>query len=302
MSLADLLERGGERVVSPGPFGALTTYRVGGEARAVVTLASRADLEELGPLVRSSGLAALVVGNGSNLLVADGVVEVVVVRLGEGFTELSVESEGDEVRVRAGGALDLPIGARRLAAQGVAGFEWAVGVPGTFGGAAAINAGGHGSQMAQSVERVHTWSGVDRAWSLADLDYGYRSSALGPEDWVTDVELRLERGDPEVSRQRISEVVRWRRAHQPGGANAGSVFQNPAHDSAGRLIEATGLKGARVGGAVVSERHANFIIAEPGASAQDVYELIRRVRDEVEAKTGVELHLENRLIGFGVDP
>jgi UDP-N-acetylmuramate dehydrogenase len=301
--LAELARVGASRVVLDADLGSLTTYRVGGRVAALVTLEDRRDLEELGPLVHDCGRPVVVVGNGSNLLVADGFLDLVALRLGEGFAGLASRDEPDgAVAVSAGAALDLPVAARRLSAQGIVGFEWAVGVPGTFGGAVVMNAGGHGSQMAACVTRVHTWSGGDRTWTAADLRFGYRTSALGPADWVLEVEMRLERGDPEASRERLGEIVRWRRAHQPGGANAGSVFANPPHDSAGRLVEAAGLKGLRVGSAAVSEKHANFILVDEGGSAGDVYALMRLVRDRVQAATGVELAAENRLIGFGVDP
>src|SRR5665213_2498916 len=198
MSLEELVEVGGARVQEHAPFGARTTYRVGGTVRALVTLASTADLEELGPLMLESGLAMFVLGNGSNLLVADG--DVVVVDVGAG--------------------LDLPIAARRLAKSGVVGFEWAVGVPGSFGGAAVMNAGGHGSDMNESLISVTVWhDGATRTWSKEVLDYGYRTSALRGDDLVTAVRLHLRAGDSETAQERIREIVRWRREHQPGGAN-----------------------------------------------------------------------------------
>ncbi len=303
MTLDALIAAGAGRVEQHAPFGARTTYRVGGTARAVVTLANTKDLNELGPLVEASGLPVVVLGNGSNLLVADGALDVVVVRLIGDFAELSWRDEGDEVLVSAGAGLDLPVAARRLAGEGIVGFEWAVGVPGTFGGAAVMNAGGHGSNMAASVVQVRTWrAGASRNWHLHDLDYGYRTSALPRGELVTGVTLTLTRGDPTAAREQLSEIVRWRREHQPGGANAGSVFRNPHGDHAARLIEVAGAKGLRVGSAVVSEKHANFIIADPGGRAQDVYDLLRTVRERVLTSSGVELVLEHHLIGFGVDP
>ena len=303
MTLGPLLDAGAPRVEQHAPFGARTTYRVGGTARVAVTLATARDLDQLGPLIEASGLEVVVVGNGSNLLVADGEHDVVLVHLVGDFAELSWHDEGDEVLVSAGAGLDLPVAARRLASEGVVGFEWAVGVPGTIGGAAVMNAGGHGSNMAASVVQVRTWrAGQLRTWHLDDLDYGYRTSALGRGELVTGVTLSLSRGDPVVARVQLSEIVRWRREHQPGGANAGSVFRNPHGDHAARLIEEAGCKGLRVGGAVVSEKHANFIIADPGAQAQDVYDLLRAVRERVLVASGVELVLEHHLIGFGVDP
>ncbi len=299
MSLDELIERGAGRVVAHAPFGARTTYRVGGVARALVTLSSTRDLDELGPLMVECGLDLVMLGNGSNLLVADAEQEVLGVHLDGEFLELTTRDDGDAVAVEVGAGLDLPIAARRLAKSGVVGFEWAVGVPGTFGGAVAMNAGGHGSSMDACVESVRAWSaGVTRTWSHEELCFRYRGSAIGRGDLVTDVTLRLCAGDPEVAQEQIREIVRWRRANQPGGANAGSAFRNPEGDFAGRLIEAAGCKGLRIGTAVVSEKHANFIIADAHGRAGDVYELLCTVRERVLSATGVTLASEHRFVGF----
>ncbi len=299
MSLEELLEVGGARVSEHAPFGARTTYRVGGTVRAMVTLKTLDDLDELGPLMLRSGLELFVLGNGSNLLVADGEHDVLGVHLAGAFEELRTRDEGDVVVVDAGAGLDLPIAARRLAKSGVTGFEWAVGVPGSFGGAAVMNAGGHGADMNDSLVSVTVWhDGVTRTWSKELLDFGYRTSALGRDDLVTSVRLHLRAGDSEAAQERIREIVRWRREHQPGGANAGSAFRNPEGDYAGRLIEAAGCKGMRLGTAVVSEKHANFIIADADGRANDVYELLRTVQTLVKEHAGVDLVSEHRFLGF----
>lgn len=301
MSYGALIDRAGARAVEHAPFGARTTYRVGGTARVVLELGELEDLRELSPLIRATGAPVVVLGNGSNTLVADGEFDGVVLVLGRGFTRLEWREVDGVVVVSAGAALDLPVAARRLAEAGITGFEWAVGVPGTFGGAAVMNAGGHGSDMAHCVERVDAWSlRRDRLaeFSVAQLDYGYRRSTLGADDVVVEVTLALGRGDPEAARAQIAEIVRWRRAHQPGGANAGSVFANPPEGPAGRLIEEAGCKGLSRGGARVSDKHANFIVAEPGARAEDVLALMLEVRARVEAATGVRLASEVRTVGF----
>jgi len=289
----------GPHVEYDAALGVRTTYRVGGSVAALVTLENEDDLEEFAARAAIGERPVVVIGNGSNLLVADGWHDLVAVHLEGEFLDLTISDDDQGVLVVVGAALDLPVVARRLAGEGIVGFEWAVGVPGTFGGAVAMNAGGHGSEMRASVQRVQVCSGGHVRWRDArEMDFSYRSSALDAGDIVTRVALRLRRGDASVARAQISEIVRWRREHQPGGANAGSVFRNPDGDSAGRLIEAAGLKGYRHGTAAVSPKHANFIIADAGGSANDVLAVMRDVRQRVGESTGVWLETEHRLVGF----
>jgi len=289
------------RAALNAPFGARTTYRVGGSAAALVSVANREDLDQIVASLRDVN-PIFVLGNGSNTLVADAGFSGVVLSLSGEFEELATEALGDgSFRVRAGAALDLPVAARRLAEAGIGGFAWAVGVPGTFGGAAVMNAGGHGSDMAHAVESVEVWrldEGRIESWPLERLQYGYRHSALSSRDVVVSVTLHLPASSRDETVEEMREIVRWRREHQPGGANAGSVFQNPPDTSAGALIEQCGLKGFRQASASVSEKHANFIQADPGGSADDVWRLIRHVHDVVLAQTGVDLKTEIRFIGF----
>jgi UDP-N-acetylmuramate dehydrogenase len=289
------------------PLGPFCTYRVGGTAALFVEAGSVADLELVGRAVSASGCPVLVVGRGSNLLVSEAGFDGIVVHLGSAFEAIEVpssEPESGPVLVRAGGAALLPVVARKTVAAGLTGFEWAVGVPGSVGGAVRMNAGGHGSDMAASLERatvVDLASGALRVMTVDQLDLAYRHSAIGPAEVVISAELRLA-PDPEPGSASgaalLSEIVAWRRANQPGGQNAGSVFANPAGDSAGRLIDQLGLKGFRIGTAEVSTKHANFIQADPDGSADDVAALIAEVRRRVATATGVVLAVENRLIGF----
>ncbi len=195
----------------------------------------------------------------------------------------------------------LPTLARRTVAAGLTGLEWAVGVPGSVGGAVRMNAGGHGSDTSASLTAYRV---VDLATATvadhppADLDASYRHTSVGPRDVVVAATFRLAPGDPVTGRETIDEIVRWRRANQPGGANAGSVFTNPPGDSAGRLVDACGLKGFRIGTAEVSPRHANFIQADRGGSAADVRRVMDAVRDRVLAVSGVALATEIRMVGF----
>lgn len=293
------------------PLGPYCTYRVGGQAALFVEPDCDADLVVVAEAVAASACPTLVVGRGSNLLVADGGFPGIAIHLGPSFEAIEIDT--DSAMVRAGGAALLPVVARRTATAGLTGFEWAVGVPGSVGGAVRMNAGGHGSDMAANLVRAtvldlspdpidgRTDDGTGEGpieWSLERLELGYRRSAIGPDHLVIEAELALAPGDAERSTAEISEIVAWRRANQPGGQNAGSVFANPEGDSAGRLIDSLGLKGFRVGTAEVSTKHANFIQADPNGSADDVWALIRELRLRVATATGIELHVENRLIGF----
>jgi UDP-N-acetylmuramate dehydrogenase len=276
-------------------MGPHTTYRIGGSVASFVTV------EEVEDLVATSNLTGDVraVGNGSNLLVADGRHDIVAVQCVGALADIRWSDSPEGVTVVAGAGMDLPRAARRLATDGVVGFAWAVGVPGTFGGGVAMNAGGHGSDMAASVSSVVVWrEGSLVTLTAPELGFGYRTSALAPRDVVIEVTLRLERGDAAAESERLREIVRWRREHQPGGANAGSVFRNPPGDAAGRLIEAVGGRGLRVGSASVSTKHANFIIAESDGVAHDVFALMREVRRRVRDEFGITLEPETKFWGF----
>lgn len=296
-----LVELLGSRAVPDAPLGARTTYRVGGPAAVLVEAASVADLEAVAGVVLDTGVDVVVIGRGSNLLVADAGVDAVVVLLGEPFASVSVTG----TEVRAGGAALLPVVARRTAAAGLTGFEWAVGVPGTIGGAVRMNAGGHGAQLADCLVGVRTFdlrTGDDGAVSSDALLLRYRSSAVAPWQVVLHADLALARGDRAEAEAAIAEVVRWRRANQPGGANAGSVFTNPPDDSAGRLIDEAGGRGLRIGTAAVSEKHANFIQADEGGTAADVVAVMHQVRRMVEERFGIRLEPETRFAGFNPQP
>ena len=282
-------------------LGPLTTYRVGGPAALFLTAESIDDLREVAVALGGDRTPVLVVGRGSNLLVADRGFPGLAIALGRGFEQVIV----DATVVTAGGAASLPVVSRKTAAAGLTGFEWAVGVPGSVGGAVRMNAGGHGSDMAASLGRVRLVdlaTGEDEWVDAALLDLGYRRSAVSSSQVVAEAELVLRPRDRDAAEAEIAEIVRWRRANQPGGQNAGSVFTNPPNDSAGRLIEAAGAKGLRIGTARVSERHANFIQADEGGSADDVWRLMRAVQAIVREETGVILEPETRLVGFDPEP
>ncbi|NNC78854.1 MAG: UDP-N-acetylmuramate dehydrogenase [Acidimicrobiales bacterium] len=287
-----------ERDVSSADF---CTYRVGGPLALLVRVSNMEALAELAEAAVALAVPTLALGRGSNLLVADEGFDGLAIHLVGTFGETTI----DDCTVVAGGAAALPVVARATVAAGLTGFEWAVGVPGSIGGAVRMNAGGHGSDMSESVTSVQIadlhLGGLFRR-DASSLAFGYRHSAIAPWEIVASATIELEYSEGFDSAQMLSDIVAWRREHQPGGANAGSVFTNPPDDSAGRLIDVTGLKGLRIGTAEVSEKHANFIQADPGGAASDVYKLMAEVARRVEDKTGVRLQAETHLVGFDDHP
>jgi UDP-N-acetylmuramate dehydrogenase len=231
------------------------------------------------------------------MVVADGGFDGVVVRLAGAFNEIDHRPDA----IGAGGAVSLPLLARSAVAGGRLGLEFYVGIPGSVGGAVRQNAGCHGSDTRDVlvVAEVVTAGGDTTLRSPDELQLSYRHSNLGDHDIVVSATFRFRAGDPGEGEEIMREVIRWRKEHQPGGTlNAGSVFKNPEGEAAGAIIDRVGLKGFAVGGASVSTRHANFFVAEPGTSAADVYELVRRVRRRVFDATGIELDPEIRFVGF----
>ena len=312
MTLADRIDQAAallgdiaERDVSLAP---MTTYRVGGAAALMVRPRTIDDLHNVAKALDVSRLPVLVVGKGSNLLVADGGFAGIAVTLAQ-LTGLSTETFGSEqyrlegTRVVALAAAVLPQLARRLVAESLSGFEWAVGVPGSVGGAVRMNAGGHGSDMQACLVDVQLLDLKTDSfgWLPADrLGLRFRGSDIASHQVVIQARIQLASGDRTASQSEMDEVVRWRRERQPGGQNAGSVFVNPIPGelTAGELIERVGLRGHRLGTASVSDKHANFIQGGEGGSAADVLSLIELVRARVAAETGFTLRSEVRLVGF----
>jgi UDP-N-acetylmuramate dehydrogenase len=285
---------GVQRSVSLAP---LTSYKLGGRAEWFVEVNDNGHLDDvlhsLGP-----GVEMLVLGKGTNLLVADHGFPGLVVRLGGAFLDVTVRDDGSVV---GGGAAPLPRVARTGAEAGRCGLEFYAGIPGTVGGAVMMNTGGHGSDTAErliSAVVVNRTTGARSTRTAADLALSYRHSNLGPDDLVTSARFSTSPCTRANAEARIREITRWRKQHQPGGTfNAGSVFKNPPGDAAGRLIDDAGLKGLRCGGVAVSEMHANFFTADEDAVAQDVWDLVWAVRRRVFESTGVCLTPEIRFVG-----
>lgn len=297
-----LRERGID-CVAEEPMSRHTTYRLGGPAALMVVPNTPEGLVETLAILAVHEVPVIVVGGGSNLLVADEGVCAAVIKLGHGFRQLEV----DGTRITAGGACSLAQVAAAARNHGLTGLEFAAGIPGTVGGAVAMNAGSRDRWMNSIVRTVTTVSlpGVDGGAPPAldrrtgsSITWGYRSTDLRDRAVICEVTLDLAHGSADDIARVIGAAAARRRDTQPiGQPNAGSVFKNPPNDSAGRLIEAAGLKGFSIGGAVVSPVHANFIVAGAGATATDVYELVGFVRGKVVADFGVELSPEIRFVG-----
>jgi UDP-N-acetylmuramate dehydrogenase len=300
LSAAPALAARTGREVSLGRF---TTFGVGGPALVHAEVHSTTELLMVCNAASSVGLPVATIGQGSNLLIADtGVAAAVITMAGE-FQEISIAPTEHGAEVVAGAAVKLPILARQTVLAGLSGFEWAVGVPGSVGGAIRMNAGGHGSDMRASVVSATVVDTTSHPVLLEErpaqsLVFAYRSSAITSTDVVAAARLRLGSGSPAIGERELKEIVRWRREHQPGGANCGSVFTNPEGDSAGRLIDEAGLKGHRVGTAQVSTKHANFIQADPDARAEDICALIIVIQTTILDRFGVRLHAEVQTLGI----
>ncbi|MDE0232389.1 MAG: UDP-N-acetylmuramate dehydrogenase [bacterium] len=276
---------------------ALTTYKLGGAAR---WYAEVGDYEHLSALAEAGagGGDVLVLGKGSNVIVSDEGYGGLVIRLVGDY--LSIRHPDD--RVEAGGGVGLPRLARSAVGEGRLGLEFMVGIPGTVGGGVYQNAGCHGTEIVDVLEEVEIFDLQTGELSLVapeSLCLRYRSSAVKAHHVVTRSWFRFTPGEPSEGLEKIRAITRWRRIHQPGGTlNAGSVFKNPPGDAAGRLIDALGLKGMRIGDVSVSEKHANFFVAGADATAEDVRRLVTEVRMRVRAETGIELEPEVRFVGF----
>ena len=301
----DLFKSKAKRNVDLSQF---TTYKVGGTAALHMMVSSIDDLYLVSAVLAEVELPILVIGRGSNLLISDSGFKGLALTIGglADYVDLPNRDEEPEVEPIAlfGGSVALPVAARQSVARGLTGFEWGVGVPGSVGGAVRMNAGGHGSDMASSVTSVrmfHLRKGLEAHVNAVDLGLRFRGSALDDHHVVLSATVDLEWSkSPEASEAELQEVVRWRRENQPGGQNAGSVFVNPEPGkvSAGAVIDELGMRGLRVGSAQVSEKHANFIQADVGGSAQDVVALMAEVRRRVRDERGYVLRSEIRLVGF----
>ncbi|HVM34297.1 MAG TPA: UDP-N-acetylmuramate dehydrogenase [Actinomycetota bacterium] len=289
------------RVEQEVPLGQFTTYRLGGPAAIYVEPADIEDLYALAHVLREEGASVpvLSLGRGSNTVVSDSGWPGVALRLPK--HTFSWTRPAGEDAVSAGAATSLPVVANWAAYRDLAGIEFFVAIPGSVGGAVRMNAGAHGGEVAGVLGTALIFD-LDNARveerSAEALGFSYRHSNLAAHHLVIEAVFRLGADAPGAVKRRMEEFRRHRAATQPPAVqNAGSTFKNPPGDHAGRLVEAAGLKGLRVGGVSVSEKHANFFVSESDATAQDVYDLVHEVRRRVEDRFGVILEPEVRFAG-----
>ncbi len=309
----DLRNRFGQRLRRDESLADHTTLRVGGPADLWLTVSTLDKLIEATTLAWEHRVPVYLLGSGANILVSDRGIRGLVIQ--NRCQQVTLPQTGDEVSdpphliVESG--VILPSLAHRLAHQGLSGLEWAVGIPGTIGGAVVNNAGAYGSSMADCLIRAELYAPANhrREWHLVNwFEYEYRSSRLkrlaaagarenGEQFVVLQAELGLSRKSPAEIENQMAVYNAQRRATQPPGASIGSMFKNPPGDYAGRLIESAGLKGTQIGGAQISPVHANFFVNRRQAKAADFATLTDLARETVKARFGIELELEIERIG-----
>lgn len=286
-----------ENVLLLEPMAAHTTFQVGGAADFFIKITSLQQLVKTIPYLNALGLEYFILGNGSNLLVSDNGYQGVILQIGSSMSDITVE--GTRIRAQAGASLAKL--AKTAMEHGLTGLEFAAGIPGTVGGAVVMNAGAYGGEMEQVVTGVQV---VAQDGNILELDhngmeFSYRSSILKDRPFVvTEVTFVLKEGDQHSIQAKMEEYAQQRRSKQPlQYPSAGSTFKRPDGYYAGKLIMDAGLRGLRVGGAQVSEKHCGFIINDSHALASDIYELIQEVRERVYERFGVRLEPEVIMLG-----
>jgi UDP-N-acetylmuramate dehydrogenase len=278
-----------------GPY---TTYKSGGPARYLAEVADFAALDDLVASGVVADMSVLVLGRGSNLVVADSGFDGLVIHLGPSFGAVEV----DGTAVRAGGAAPLAQVARSSVDAALTGLEFFIGVPGSVGGAVRQNAGCFGTETGDRLLEasiVDLTDGRTGTFGPDDLDMSYRHSNVTSTRIVVRAVFQASPGAMDAGRAELRRITRWRRDNQPGGTfNAGSVFKNPAGTTAGEIIDSLGLKKMRVGDVAVSEKHANFFVAGPSATSEDIRRLVVAVKDRVFEETGTMLEPEIQFVGF----
>ena len=290
----------GARVKVSEPLARHTSMKVGGPADFFIEVENAATLTGVLRTLNRYRTSFFLLGNGSNVLISDRGVRGAVIHLAGAFKQVEWRQEDEIVWVRVGAAFAVTQLVREAARKGCGGLEFAEGIPGTIGGALFMNAGAYGSEFEKVIDRVDgfTREGEPIRLSRNEMTFTYRDSHLPVGMVVTQVQLRLRQEDSAKVTSKVRELVTKRKSSQPSGyPNSGSMFRNPPGDFAGRLIEAAGLKGKKIGHAQISPRHGNFIVNLGGAKGEEVRQLMELARNEVKTQFGIELEPEVRLLG-----
>jgi len=290
----------GARVKVSEPLARYTSMKVGGPADFFIEVENAATLTGVLRTLNRYRTSFFLLGNGSNVLISDRGVRGAVIHLAGAFKQVEWRQEDEIVWVRVGAAFAVTQLVREAARKGCGGLEFAEGIPGTIGGALFMNAGAYGSEFEKVIDRVDgfTREGEPICLSRNEMTFTYRDSHLPVGMVVTQVQLRLRQEDSAKVTSKVRELVTKRKSSQPSGyPNSGSMFRNPPGDFAGRLIEAAGLKGKKIGHAQISPRHGNFIVNLGGAKGEEVRQLMELARNEVKTQFGIELEPEVRLLG-----
>ncbi len=284
-------------VLAQAPMEKHTTWRIGGPADLLVIPKTVEDLKKSLQFAQNNSLPITVVGNGSNLLVLDGGIRGLVIKLGKGIKNVSLQGD----LMIAGGGVMLPVLSRRALKASLSGLEFAAGIPATVGGAIVMNAGAHGKEIGSIIQEVETvdYQGREQKWLRDELSFSYRTSSLKSKNIiVSKAVFKLSPAEENDIAKCMDQGLASRKKTQPTGLpSAGSVFRNPPHHHAGKLIEKAGLKGYVSGGAAVSDKHANFIVNCGTATARDVLELIKIIQEHVSEQMGIMLAPEILILG-----
>lgn len=290
----------GDRAMHNAALSKFTAARVGGAADSLLIVESVTELRQAVFTAYKNGIPFLILGGGSNVLISDrGIRELVILNKAR---EIHFGEVDDAPFLWAGSGVNFGLLARQAASRGFSGLEWAVGIPGTLGGAVYGNAGAHGKEIGDNIIQVELLlsDGSHETWSREKMDYEYRDSILKRNPSMAVIlaaALMLQEGDRDEITERITRYAEFRHETQPPGASMGSMFKNPPNDYAGRLIDQAGLKGTMFGNVEISSKHANFFINHGDAAATDIYQLIMHAQETVKEKFGVQLELEIELIG-----
>ncbi len=289
----------GENIQFDRAMSEYTTFRIGGKADAICFVHGLGELQQVFSYLNREKIPYLLVGRGSNLLVRDGGFKGAVIIMRGQLATIKQHEKNDQVVV-AGGGLTLSDLVKFCSHRGLGGLEFLSGIPGTVGGAVTMNAGAFGRAMGDVVQQVDvvTPEGEITSRNRSDLAFSYRESSIQEGSLVVRASLQCSQETPEIVSGRVAEYLTRRKVTQPlEYPSAGSVFRNPPNDYAGRIIEQTGLKGKKIGGAMISPKHANYIVNTGGAKAEDVLRLMEMAKEKVREAKGIELEPEIKVVG-----